>query len=75
MRACLPAGVAVPGGLVACPQQLSPDELSGEVFRWLHDEEVVDAPYLQVPHLYCMCMQAASVSATRPSLVACPGPA
>ncbi|MEW5318003.1 MAG: hypothetical protein WDW38_009257 [Sanguina aurantia] len=29
------------------PQVISPMELSQLVFRWLHDEEVVDAPYLQ----------------------------
>lgn len=40
--------MAVPGGPVPCPQQLSPDVLASEVFRWLHDEEVVDALYLQV---------------------------
>jgi hypothetical protein len=29
------------------PQVVSPGELAQGVFKWLHDEEVVDAPYLQ----------------------------
>mgnify|MGYP001807343006 CR=1 FL=1 len=35
-------------GSVPMPAYVTPEELATQLFRWLHDEEVVDAPYLQV---------------------------
>lgn len=29
------------------PEVLTPEELGSQVFQWLHNEEIVDAPYLQ----------------------------
>ncbi|PNW79878.1 hypothetical protein CHLRE_08g370250v5 [Chlamydomonas reinhardtii] len=34
-------------GSVPMPAYVTPEELATQLFRWLHDEEVVDAPYLQ----------------------------
>ncbi len=42
------AALPPPPSAVPMPQYLSAEELAAHVFRWLHDEEVVDAPYLQV---------------------------
>lgn len=33
---------------VAAVNVITPNELSRELFQWVHDEEVVDALYLQV---------------------------
>ncbi|GIL46595.1 hypothetical protein Vafri_3562 [Volvox africanus] len=43
----LPAPPPLPPTAVPMPQYVTADELAQELFRWLHDEEVVDAPYLQ----------------------------
>ncbi|GLI64462.1 hypothetical protein VaNZ11_007734 [Volvox africanus] len=42
-----PAPPPLPPTAVPMPQYVTADELAQELFRWLHDEEVVDAPYLQ----------------------------
>ncbi|GIL90690.1 hypothetical protein Vretimale_15774 [Volvox reticuliferus] len=42
-----PAPPPLPPTSVPMPQYITADELAQELFRWLHDEEVVDALYLQ----------------------------
>ncbi|GLC43165.1 hypothetical protein PLESTB_000856200 [Pleodorina starrii] len=37
----------LPPTAVPMPQYVTAEEVASELFRWLHDEEVVDAPYLQ----------------------------
>ncbi|EFJ40813.1 hypothetical protein VOLCADRAFT_99285 [Volvox carteri f. nagariensis] len=44
-----------PASAVPMPQYVTADELSQGLFRWLHDEEVVDAPYLQAALWEYMC--------------------
>lgn len=38
---------------VPCVNVMTPTELARDLFQWVHDEEVVDAPYLQVRVWVC----------------------
>lgn len=50
------AGSGATAGVVNVPAVtiITPNEISQEVFQWSHDEEIVDALYLQVrPAVQC----------------------
>ncbi|PNH01716.1 hypothetical protein TSOC_012374 [Tetrabaena socialis] len=49
-----------PPGSVPMPQYVSGEELAAALFRWLHDEEVVDAPYLAAALVEYMAAAAAA---------------
>lgn len=44
----IPAAAAAALLDVPCFNVLTPNEVARDLFQWVHDEEVVDAPYLQV---------------------------